>query len=118
MTPLTEQNARLVAENAQLRSLLTFADKKVKALTVFASSSDNSLGLLASQPTDCSPIIEGVNAAVSEFNGAFSSLEDLSTAYEDPEEMKETSAMARWVAGEDHIQMEQEQKLKEDRDLE
>ena len=40
---LAEHNTRLVAKNAQLRSVLAFADAEVRALTVFASRNDNAL---------------------------------------------------------------------------
>ena len=117
MPSLTEQSARLMAENAQLRLLFTFADKRVKALTLFASRSGNALWLSACRPTDCTPVIKGVDTAVLELTCSFPSLEDLITAHEDAEQMKVTSKMAEWVAGEDQVQIEQEQRLKGDRDL-
>ena len=62
---------------------------------------------------DYDAIETGIDVSVSMLKNEFPSLEDVVTHHEDPEEIRETSAMADWVAQLDHIQMSDEIKLRQ-----
>ena len=86
----------LVAENTRLKSELSFADDKVKALTIFAARHDNALWLLANTlsnetlTNNYDRITTAIDNTVDTSRSTFPSLEDLITKHEDPEEVRET----------------------------
>ena len=97
----------LNAENATLKTKLALADRKIRALGIFASRCDNALWLVGGklgEMEDCTSIIAGVDNAATELGTEFPSLEGLLTYHEDPVEMRETSQMAEWVAKKDHVE--------------
>ena len=65
---------------------------------------------------DYDPVMDGVDRAVATLRQSFLTLEELVMEHEDPEELRETTKMAQWVAQRDHIQMEEELKMRRTRD--
>ena len=61
----------------------------------------------------CTSITSGADDAVEELRDQFPSLKSLITLHEDPEDLRETTNMANWIAQSDHIQMEHEIRLRQ-----
>ena len=131
MIPNNSEEQRLEAltkEVIELRALRVFADKKIRALTVFASHQDEAVHLLAGKfqsyhqgRTDMDTLARGVNdivekatQAVNTLSAEFPSLEEFVSQHDDPSDLSTSARLAEWI---DHIQKTHEENLRRNNEL-
>ena len=116
-SPDLPSHTQLIAENAELKARLEFADAKVRALTILASKNDHALWLLGESFGNLmgsyTSITDGVDQAVEELRNEFPSLESLVTEHEDRGNLRETAKMANWISrdAEEHAKVEYERHI-------
>ena len=130
--PIEKRVETLTKENLELKNLRNFADAKIRALVVFGAHQDDAINLLANQfselqtklqartgidldqvAADVNHIVDRAMHAVTELASEYPTTEDLVSVHENQEDFSTSAALAEWLSGLDHIQMADEERLRD-----
>lgn len=123
-----DQLAGFKQQIAQLEILQSFADDKIKALTVFAAHQDEAIALLAKRfqglysgladlktlARDVNHIVDKSEVAVATLAGEFPSLEELVSRHDSDAGFSVCTPLKEWMEQPDHIQRDLELRLRDE----